>query len=116
MTTDEIELVLQRVVRRELERWFSDLLTPDQRTVFAVAVSLYDVHEKFTANSMLDAARYDEKAHKALRLACEGDAAKLGIQLGQIADCRAVLEGVRLRRLPKEAGIRRWQLEAIDPL
>lgn len=116
MTEIDLERALQRVIRRELERWFSDLLTPDQRTVFAVAVSQYMAGEKFTASSLLDAVRYDEKARKALHLACGGDSTKLGIQLGQIADCRAVLEGLRLRRLPKETGIRRWQLEAVDPL
>ena len=109
----ELPRLVRQAVRDELQR---DTLTPMQRAVFVIVVKLYKAGEVITSSSMLDAARFDPDAPAVLRQACGNDSQKLGILLGQIADSGALADGMRLVRLPREAGVRRWALEALEPL
>lgn len=93
-----------------------DRLTPAQRAVAEVTVQLYTAGEKFTAGELLSATRFDPDAREVLRQACELNAHKLGIAMSQIALAGAVVDGHRLVKLPREAGVRRWVLEAVGPL
>lgn len=111
----DLEHVVRRVIREEIERVFADKLTPHQRRTLQVALALFEVGEVFTTSTMIDAARFDAAAKAALQQACNLDPHRLGILLGQIVQAGAVVDGVRLARMPAEAGSRRWTLEGVDP-
>jgi hypothetical protein len=118
----DLEQLVRRAVAAELAPFRRllealqprDTLTPPQRAVFRAVARLYVVGEAWTASGALDAARFDPEAGAALRQACAGDAQRLGIFLGQLADADAVVDGLRLVRLPKEGNSRRWALEGAE--
>jgi phage-related baseplate assembly protein len=114
----ELLEAIRAVVREELVRALAprDTLTPPQRAVFRAVARLYVVGEAWTASGALDAARFDSEAAAALRQACGADVQRLGIALGQLADAGAVLDGLRLVRLPKEENSRRWALVGAESL
>lgn len=106
-------LALRDEVRCALRR---DSLTPAQRVALRSIVALYQPGEAFTSASALDAAQFDPAVRAGLRQACDGSAHRLGIVLGQLAESGAVLDELRLVRLPHEAGSRRWALQGVESL
>jgi hypothetical protein len=107
---------LSGLVEQLLAEVRRDTLTPAQRSVLAAVARLYGPQEPFGASTLADAARFDPETRTALQRACNGDVQRLGILLGQIAASGARIDGMRLVRLPKEAGARRWVLDGGDPL
>jgi hypothetical protein len=91
-------------------------LSPLQRDVFAAVTKLYAPAEPFSTSTLVDAARFDPEARQALQRACGADVQRVGILLRQIADAGVTHDGLRLAALPPEAGVRRWVLEATEPL
>lgn len=118
LVRDELAPLLRRIVREEFARLLvRDTLTPIQRQVAEAVAGVYVVGETFTTGELLQAARFDAGALEALlRASNGGDAVRLGILMGQVADAGVVIDGARLVRLPREAGVRRWVLEAVNPL
>ena len=111
----ELLPLVRQAVRDEL-RHSRDTCTPAQRAVLAAVARVYGAAEQFTASSLADAARFDPEARQGLLRACNADTQRLGILLGQISECGVSIGGMRLVRLPKEAGVRRWALEAVESL
>ncbi|HMM85343.1 hypothetical protein [Azohydromonas sp.] len=112
----DLEHVVRRVIRQELERLFADRLTPPQRRTMQIIIAMFEAGECFTTAGVVDAARFDPEAKKVLLQTCNLDPHKLGILLGQVAQAGAAVDGLRLVRLPAEAGSRRWVLEAVQTL
>ncbi|WP_119286349.1 hypothetical protein [Azohydromonas sediminis] len=111
----ELEPLLRRVVREELQRAMCrGSLTPAQRMVFDAVAQMFAPGETFTAGDAISAARFDPDARQSLQQAVDCDAQRLGIVLGQLADAGAQISDMRLVRLPKEAGARRWMFEALE--
>lgn len=101
-------------VIRLLEQLKPPALTPPQRDVLTAVMRLFNANEPFTSADVVSAARFDREAAGLLGRAVASDTQRLGIVLRQIADIGAIVEGIRLVRLPPEAGARRWTLEAVD--
>ena len=118
MTDAAAILAELRALRAAVEalRRERDTLTPGQRAVFEAVARLYGPAEPFTTATLADVARFDPEARTALQRACGADPQRLGILLRQIADAGAVHAGLRLVRLPAEAGVRRWVLEGAESL
>lgn len=116
MVTDDLEAVVRRVIRQELERLFAAKLTPMQRRTMQAVAGLFEPSEVFTTNGVLDAARYDLGAKQTLMSTCDCNPQKLGIVFAQVVQAGAVVDGLRLVRLPAEGGSRRWTLEPADSL
>jgi hypothetical protein len=111
----ELPRLVREAVREALAEAGQQRLTPAQRAAQAAVGRLYRPHEAFTTSEAVSACAFDPEALAALRRACNADPQRLGILLGQLAAAGAVAGGVRLVRLPPEAGVRRWVLEAVEP-
>jgi hypothetical protein len=116
MTDAALLEAIRAVVRQELERARQLDVEPQHVDVVRVAAALYRPGDKFTASEMVYAAGFELEHRQTLQAVCDNDRHRLGVYLGRAADARVVIDGRRLRRLPKEAGVRRWVLEGVEPL
>lgn len=118
MTDAAAILAELRALRAAVEalRRERDTLTPGQRAVLEAVARLYGPAEPFTTAALADVARFDPEARTALQRACGAEPQRLGILLRQISDSGATVDGLRLVRLPAEAGVRRWALEGGESL
>jgi hypothetical protein len=116
MTEIDLEQLLRRIVREELERARQRDVEPQHIDALRVAVAMYQIGDVFTASELIDEARFYPAHREVLRVACDNDSQRLGIYLGKAADAGVVVDRRRLRRRPKEAGVWRWVLVGVDPL
>jgi hypothetical protein len=107
---DRIERLLDQLAQQR------DALTPAQRAAMRLLIRLYGADEIITSAGVIDAARYDDEGRTSPQITCYGDTQKFGILLGQVARSGAIVDGMRLVSLPKEAKAGRWVLEVVESL
>lgn len=104
---------VRAIVREELRAALRPDIEPEPSPVFEAVAQLYGPGDAFTADDVLDAARFDAEARELLREHCGASVQRIGVALGKLADTRAVAAGVRVVRLAKKGNVRRWRLQGV---
>jgi hypothetical protein len=122
IATDDLEQLLRRVVREEVERALQPrgTLSPKRERLAALLPRLFPPCEQFTTAMLVEIARRPMGMQTridlgtVLRRDFDNDVVRVGIALRGIADSGTTVDDMRLVAIEADNG-RAWELQPVEP-